>query len=526
MHRNNLKPSFVLHLICTALISTPLKAENGWLGYSWSIQPQPDIISACRAVADVAFSAPYWPHPQEDVKRETIRINDVQYQFINPVMAFCTMQVRSLYDPEKFESKALTVIRHGMQCYTEKSFNPGTGACDVTTGESARKQLGTPPFQSCDANTFTGNPINYATGNKVQIEHDFKASIKSPLTLERHYNSQEAIWRHSYSQRLFITPDKIVLRLEDGRQIYFARSGDRTTPESTEQGTLTISDNDNWYEAIWTYTSVTNEKLEFDYKGKIVSKINSLAQKVMIDHSGDTITLTDERGNYLTLKEYGFGQPLSAESRDTLITYTYNDHAQISSVRVKYKEDEHTEHKYYLYEAITNPDLLTGMMDERGIRLATWNYDEQGRAISSEHANGAFKTTITYSDDGSVSVTNELGRTTAYQFKTVQGIKRIISITGQPSSNCPLSNSTFSYNDRGQLSQKTDATGSVTTFNYNDRGLEVGRTEASGTPLARTTTTEWDPSHFLKTKVIESTRTKYYTYDDQGRLSATQIIPN
>jgi YD repeat-containing protein len=203
-------------------------------------------------------------------------------------------------------------------------------------------------------------------------------------------------------------------------------------------------------------------------------------------------------------------------------------HTQASrgGIKGQFVEVEHTEHKYYLYEAITNPDLLTGMMDERGIRLATWNYDEQGRAISSEHANGAFKTTITYSDDGSVSVTNELGRTTAYQFKTVQGIKRIISITGQPSSNCPLSNSTFSYNDRGQLSQKTDATGSVTTFNYNDRGLEVGRTEASGTPLARTTTTEWDPSHFLKTKVIESTRTKYYTYDDQGRLSATQIIPN
>ena len=526
MHRNIFRLSTTLLTIYFFLFSDSSKAEDGWIGYTWRTPPQPDIISACRAVAEIVYSPPSWPHPQEDVKKETIRITNIRYQFVNPVMAYCSIQLRSPFFPYDFYPRQITVYRYGVQCVAGKSFNPGTGACDAMTGEIDRKQLGIPPFQSCDSNTFTGNPINYATGNKIQVEHDYTASSGSPLTLERHYNSKEGIWRHSYSQRLFITSDKVVMRQNDGRQIHFTRSGDVTTPESTELGHLTLLENGNWFESTWTYTSSNNEKLVFDYQGKLISKNNSLGQKVMISYSGDAVTLTDEYRKYLILKEYGLGQPLSVENQDVKITYSYNDHGQLSSVSIKYQGDETTEHRTYLYEVSTNSNLLTGIVDERGVRFATWNYDEQGRAISSEHANEAYKKTITYNIDGSTSVTNELGRTTTYKFETIQGVKRVTSIIGQPSSSCPLSNSIFAYNDRGQISERTDALGNVTVFHYNNIGLEVSRTEASGTPLARTTITEWDSSRHLKTKVIEPNQIKLYTYDDNGRLSSKRVTSN
>ncbi|MGY2224949.1 RHS repeat domain-containing protein [Pseudomonas gingeri] len=75
----------------------------------------------------------------------------------------------------------------------------------------------------------------------------------------------------------------------------------------------------------------------------------------------------------------------------------------------------------------------------------------------------------------------------------------------------PDGDATLTYNTPGQMLTKTDATGLVTTYTYNARGLETSRTEASGTPLSRTTTTEWDLSRFLKTKVVEPTRTTLYT---------------
>ncbi len=68
----------------------------------------------------------------------------------------------------------------------------------------------------------------------------------------------------------------------------------------------------------------------------------------------------------------------------------------------------------------------------------------------------------------------------------IQGIKRIVAIEGEPSPNCPSSNSTFTYDERGLLSSKRDNNGNLTTYQYNVRGLETSRTEAAGTAQART----------------------------------------
>ncbi len=133
---------------------------------------------------------------------------------------------------------------------------------------------------------------------------------------------------------------------------------------------------------------------------------------------------------------------------------------------------------------------------------------------------------VAYNADGSSTVTNELGKNATYRFTNFGGVKRVKAIEGEPSPNCSASNSSYTYNDRGQVLTKTDAKGLSTTYSYNDRGLKVSRVEASGTPLARTITTEWDPSRFLKTKVVEPTRTTLYTYDAQGRPLSQQTTPN
>uniref|UniRef100_UPI003C6E3637 RHS repeat domain-containing protein n=1 Tax=Pseudomonas viridiflava TaxID=33069 RepID=UPI003C6E3637 len=104
----------------------------------------------------------------------------------------------------------------------------------------------------------------------------------------------------------------------------------------------------------------------------------------------------------------------------------------------------------------------------------------------------------------------------------IGGVKRIISIEGEPSPNCSVSNSRFTYNERGQVLTKTDARGLITTYDYNGRGLETSRTEASGTTLARTVTTEWDPERFLPIRVTEPDRITTYSYDVQGRELSRQ----
>ena len=203
------------------------------------------------------------------------------------------------------------------------------------------------------------------------------------------------------------------------------------------------------------------------------------------------------------------------------ITYGYNAAKRLTSV-IRAAGGQTTLRQFH-YEDPRNNSWLTGITDERGVRYATWSYDDKGRAITSEHANGADHVGVAYNSDGTVSVTNELGKVAKYSFQYIKGVNRITAIQGEPSANCPNSNSTFTYDSNGLIKTKTDNKGHLTTYDYNARGLEISRTEASGTPQARTITTDWHPTLFLPAVVAEPDRITTYNYDDQGRQLSRSV---
>lgn len=152
-------------------------------------------------------------------------------------------------------------------------------------------------------------------------------------------------------------------------------------------------------------------------------------------------------------------------------------------------------------------------------------YDVQGRVISEDSTGGRGITTITYNQNSNI-ITNSLGRKSTISSKIIGDKKIIIGIDGIASPNCPASNRQFVYSESGLLTKIIDAKGNITTYGYNDRGLETSRTEASGTPQARTVTTEWHPTLFLKTKVTEPNRITTYQYDAQGRQTGQIVTSN
>ena len=76
------------------------------------------------------------------------------------------------------------------------------------------------------------------------------------------------------------------------------------------------------------------------------------------------------------------------------------------------------------------PDrTLTGIIDENGNHYATWTYDSQGRATSSQHAGGADLTKVAYNDtDGSRTVTYPLGAQFVYKFTTMQNAPKVTEL--------------------------------------------------------------------------------------------------
>ena len=172
----------------------------------------------------------------------------------------------------------------------------------------------------------------------------------------------------------------------------------------------------------------------------------------------------------------------------------------------------------YHYEDSRFPAALTGITDERGIRYATWAYDELGRAISSEHTGGAERTQISFNADGSSTVTNALGKQTIYSFKYLTGARRVVKVEGQPTANCVGANQNYTYTPEGWVDSQTDWKGNKTTYAYNTKGQETSRTEAFGTVVAKKIATEWHATLNLKTKVTEPDRETTYSYDANGLL--------
>lgn len=427
------------------------------------------------------------------------------------------------------------LLRHGTGCPDGQAYNPQSGKCEAPTDDQDRKEEGDQSdglagngsggvvsgvVVSCDGVVTIGNPINAGAGNKFQTEKDYQ-DTDGELRFVRYYNGKSGQWRHSYAASLFSDPAALVLTFEDGHSSLFSLSNGVATAEATERGSLTQINSQ------WVYNSPANEQLTFDVQGRLIrwQQANGLAQTLtyVVATNGDvTATVTDSRGHTFQFTETRGHAPKSFTAITSGGTFTYNAAGQLTTVTRSWLG--HTATRTYLYEDTRNVSWLTGIIDERGVRYATWAYDAQGRAVSSQHASGAEKVTLTYNTDGSTTATNALGNTTVYQYQVIQGVKRVTAIQGSPAQGCPASNSSYTYYPNGQVQTKTDALGNITTFTYDTLGRELTRVEAKGTPQERTTTTTWwDATHFLPKTVTTPDRVTTYTYDTQGRLQSTSV---
>ena len=169
----------------------------------------------------------------------------------------------------------------------------------------------------------------------------------------------------------------------------------------------------------------------------------------------------------------------------------------------------------YHYEDPRFPHALTALTDERGVRYATWRYDAQGRAISSEHAGGADKVTFNRLGGGAVAVGNALNKKATHYFEIRNGIARLQRIEKDDAvadAQCPDGDLRYTLDEHGYPRMITDKRGFVSTYAHNARGLEERRTEALGTGVERTVTTVWEAEFPLPDRLTEPGRQSDYDY--------------
>ena len=159
--------------------------------------------------------------------------------------------------------------------------------------------------------------------------------------------------------------------------------------------------------------------------------------------------------------------------------------------------------RQFVYERSGLPWALTGMVDEKNVRLSTYGYDAQGRAIETQWVGEAEHFSVSYSTPPSwnivesydatlkvlwrdhywqpaqgITVTRPNGTTSSLDSTVVLGMPRLASQSQPAGSGCAASTSTLTYDANGNKASEDDFNGKRICYaNDLSRNLETARIE-------------------------------------------------
>jgi RHS repeat-associated protein len=386
------------------------------------------------------------------------------------------------------------------------------------------KNLGDCTCDVANSGVAEGNPIDAGTGNKYQVETDFVGGAATGLSLTRYYNSAASTgsgfgsnWLSTWHRGLSITGggNTVAVTRADGRQDVFTYNG----AGSPYLADLDVTSVFRVQSSGWQLTTA-DDTVEFYTSAGLLSTVTTragLVTSLTYDGNNNLIRVTGPFGHTLAFNYDGSNRVSRMTVPDGgVYTYAYGANGNLTSVT-------HPDNsvRQYVYENTGFPNALTGIIDELGNRFATWAYDSQGRAISSQHAGGAELTTLTYNADGTTTVTDARGNSHSYSFVWEFDIAKPQSVTGAPAPS--TGGQAFTYDTNGFIASRTDWNYNLTTYTHDARGDETSRTVGAGTPLAQLTTTAWHPTFHLPTQITQPSRTYSFAYDANGNLTSKTI---
>jgi RHS repeat-associated protein len=395
----------------------------------------------------------------------------------------------------------------------------------VNPGKASGNPCNVPGSVSC------GDPISIGTGNLYEKVTDYQSAGANKLAFERYYNSLGnletfanmlgAKWRSTYDRYIrIINASTVTVERADGEAVNFNLNGSAWTPDSDVDLSLvqsgaswTLTDKEGTVE---TYSAInSNEALLNSIRAR-----NGYTQTLAYNSSNLLASVTDSYNRSLGFTyQYNLLQTVTTPDSLTL-SYSYAARGTGTVLTsVAYSTSPVTS-QTYLYESTLLPYALTGITDENNNRFANWTYDSTGRALTSQHANGADLMSVTYNDtDNSRTVTNAFGVSDTYTFTTLQGVPKITQVSRAATSSTVAATETLTYDSNGYVASKIDWNGNQTTYVNNSHGLPTTINEAVGTGVARTITIAYDSTWVhLPATVTTPGLTISFTYDSNGEV--------
>ena len=406
----------------------------------------------------------------------------------------------------------------------------------------------------CTAGT---NPINVGTGSKLHQESVYRALSVGRFSLQLTYNSRRLNypipvretyfgvgWTSNLEAQVFtIATGAATVRRGDGKEIEFRPGAGGTmvadadikdrlvrltngsgqtigweyhvqADESVEEyepvyGRLTRVRFASGLQHVLTYSTASTPPNIAPRPGLVLGVADSFGRTLSFAYatSGRIVGMTDPASSQYTFEYDG---PTGPAGKRNLTAITFPD----TKRRVfHYAEPA-------LTAGLGHPNALTGITDENGVRFASYGYDAQARAISTEHAGGASHVSMAHNGNGTSTVTDPRGNQRIFSFSSVLGVLKNTGISGSVGpEHGPQSRN---YDANGNISSSIDWNGNRTNYAFDlSRNLETSRTEGltsagATTPQTRTITTAWHATFRKPTQTAEPLRLTTFTYDPDG----------
>lgn len=411
----------------------------------------------------------------------------------------------------------------------------------------------------CPTNTV-GNPIDCENGQKTQTDVIYQGAGSDPLDYKVHYSSEEYVpetqnYVNSIETRLgtqrndnyFRTISLVhqndegktyLITYKDGFNHVFYGSHSDTSFESNYSGSGTISLSNT--SGIFTQTLLNGTQYTFNQNGQITSKTRKDGRTRSFTYSGEgqLTSVSNHFGDQLSFlyNQQGFvSQLITPDS----LSYLFDYDSLGNLVKVTYPDDtplDTTDNPTleYLFENANFPKHLTGKIDENGVNFASWSYDSEGRAISSEHGVGIEKVTLDYSTYDQTRVTTYVSDTLSsdkiFHYTTVKNngdIKKLLKKEETLAcESCTVGNREYTYDSQHEIESIVNESG-IETFYVNTDGLITEQTEAKGTTEEVVTYREWDVAARRLLSTTKGSLKTSYEYNDLGQnISITQTDLN